>query len=244
MRIATHYNRKTVETPTLEIFKIQLGNAFKNWFCSWSWPHLEQVVGTESSRDPFQPWLFWQVSECTDFTDITLHLQVATDLRWKRFCLVSYHTNGNAAYSVLSRLKKQKIQNLALLQALYVLGQILYLCWIFSEQLQLATKHIMTLLNTSNCCAFSPFPPQARMLSLNWCVTHCQHVPVAADSQVKIERLLEVALSSKITSPNFQEMRALLWNPQVWENYWKSSYHQPTIFEKQGCNMNYIHNLV
>lgn len=138
--------------------------------------------------------------------------QVATHLRWKIFCLVSYHINGNAAYYTLSRLKKQKIQNFALLQALYVLGQILYLCRIISEQLQFRTKHIMTLLNASNCCAFSPFLPQTRMLSLNWRVTHCQHLPVAADSQVKIERLLREALSSKIciTSPNFQEMRALL----------------------------------
>lgn len=57
------------------------------------------------------------------FTDITLHLQAATDLRWKRFCLVSYHVNGHAAYSMLSRLEKHKIQTFPLLQALYVLGQ-------------------------------------------------------------------------------------------------------------------------
>lgn len=218
IEVATHYNSKAVETPPLEIFKTQVDNAFNRWFCSWSWPQLEQAVVTETSKDPFQPWVFYDKCQNAPISlDIAplhrYHLQVAADLTWKTFCLVSYHINGNAAYSMLSRLKKQKIQDLALLQALYVLGQTLYPCCIISEQLQLGTKHIMTPLNTSDCCAFSPFLPQPRMFSLNWCITRCQHLPVSAYSQVKIERLLRVALSSKIciTSPNFQEMTGLLW---------------------------------
>lgn len=100
------------------------------------------------------PWFHWILHL---FTDITLHLQIATDLRWKRFCLVSYHIEGNASWSMLSRLKKQKIQNTAFLQPLYVLGQIPYSCWIISEHLQFGTKHVMTLPKTPDCCAFSPF---------------------------------------------------------------------------------------
>lgn len=102
------------------------------------------------------PWFHWILHL---FTDITLHLQIATDLRWKRFCLVSYHIEGNVSWSMLSRLKKQTIQNIAFLQPLYVLGQILYPCWIISEHLQFETKHVMTLLKTPDCCAFSPFLP-------------------------------------------------------------------------------------
>lgn len=104
----------------------------------------------------------------------------------------------------------------------------------------------MALLNTYKCCAFSPFLPQARMISLNWYATHCQHLLVAADPRVKTERFLRVAFSSKIciSSPKFQGMRALLQNPQMWESYLKGSYHQPTISGKQGCHVNYAHNLV
>lgn len=84
------------------------------------------------------------------------------------------------------------------------------------------------------------------MLSLNWHAIHCQHLPVAADCQAKMEMLLRVALSSKIciVSSNFQEMRALLQNPQMWESYYKGSYYQPTTFKRQVCYVNYIHNLV
>lgn len=145
------------------------------------------------------------------FIGITLHLQVATDLRRKRFCLVSYHINENATYSMLSRPKKEKIQNLALLQALYMLGQTLYPCWIIPEQLQLGSKHIMTPLNTSDLC-FQPSSPTTQDV-LTELVCHTLPTPSSvcwlSSENWKASKL---ALSSKIciTSPNFQDMTGLL----------------------------------
>lgn len=185
-------------------------------------------------------WFQW-----IHFRAIILHLKVATDLRWNRFCLSSYCVNGDAVYGMLLSLKKQEIQNFTLLQAPYVLGQILYPHWIISTITVRNQTYYDTAKHTQLLWFWS-FIPQVRMLSLNWHAIHCQHLPVAADCQVKMEMLLRVALSSKIciVSSNFQEMRALLQNPQMWESYYKGSYYQPTTFKRQVCYVNYIHNLV
>lgn len=160
-------------------------------------------------------WFHWILH---DFRAIILHLKAATDLRRKRFCLLSYCINGDVVYGMLLSLKKQGIQNFILLQAPHVLGQILYPHWIISTITVRNQTYYDTAKHTQLLCFWS-FIPQVRMLSLNCCVIYCQHLQVAADSQVKTEMLLRVALSSKIciTSPNLQEMRALLQNPQMWK---------------------------
>jgi len=219
-RVATYSNRKAIETPPLEIFKTQLDNAFNNPFCSWSWPHLEQAVGTETSRVPFQPWSFYNKCQNAPISlDIVLfhrhHSPYTCKLLliWDRkdFVLGVIALMWMLLTACCQDWRNRRFKLLLSYRHCYVFGQILYPCWIISEQLQLGTRHITTLLNTSDSCAFSPFLPQARLLSLNWHVTHWQYLPEAADSPVKIARLLRVAFSNKIccTSPDFQEMRAL-----------------------------------
>lgn len=217
IEVATHYNSKAVETPPLETFKTRVDNAFNNWFCSWSWPHLEQAVVTETSEDPFQLWVFYDKCQnaptSLDIAPLHRYHLTPTSCYWseREQILSCYHINENATYSMLSRPKKQKIKNLALLQALYVLGQTLYPCWIIPEQLQLGSKHIMTPLNTSDLC-FQPSSPTTQDV-LTELVCHTLPTPSSvcwlSSENWKASKL---ALSSKIciTSPNFQEMTGLL----------------------------------
>lgn len=93
MKVATHCNRTTVETPVLETFKIQQDNAFNKkksalqvslTWSSWWGRKLPEISFNHDYSMPSarMPWLHWILHL---FTDITLHLQIATDLRWKRF---------------------------------------------------------------------------------------------------------------------------------------------------------------
>lgn len=96
------------------------------------------------------------------FTDITLHLQVATDPRWKNFCLVSYHITGILLTACCQDWRNRRFKALLSYRHCMSLGKFFSPADFISEQLQLGTKHIMTLLNTSNFCAFNPFSPTSQ----------------------------------------------------------------------------------
>lgn len=65
---------------------------------SWDLPHFKQAVAIQFTMH----WSRW-----------TLHQwQVATHLKWKRFCPACDHIHGSAAYCMLSWLKTQEIRSL------------------------------------------------------------------------------------------------------------------------------------